>query len=87
MKNELTISETEYLLSNGKEGKLAVFMYAGISDPSIVLDQAIAQYTNGQKNYELISSSLDNPWMRVIMSNIDDIKQSEFNPDIHRLNS
>ena len=73
----LKINEAEYDLEDGRKGKLAVLIYAGDMDPRSVLDWAVKKYTEGSngKYYELIDAELNCPWVRVILSNINDMKQ------------
>lgn len=81
----LTINEAEYDLPDNRKGKIAVFMYSGEGDPKKVLDNAIKEYV-GHNNYvELIDAHLDNPWMRVIVSDINNMKQYAFDPSQHKL--
>ena len=81
----LTINESEYPLANGKMGKIAVFIYMGTRDPHTVLSAAVEDYVGEHEYYELLESSMDNPWMRVIVSNINDMKQEPFNSEFHKL--
>lgn len=74
----LTINEATYDLPDGKKGKIAVFMYSGGADPKIVLDKAVKEYVGENGYHELIDSHLDNPWMRVIVSDINGMKQRDF---------
>ncbi len=84
----LTINEADYELDGNKgKGKIAVFMYSGALEPSKVLDFAIKKYVDGKSYHELIDAHLDNPWMRVIISDINNMAQKEFNDQEHRLNS
>lgn len=83
----LTINESVYALKDGKKGKIAVFMYTGEADPENVLDYAVSIYVEDNGFHELIDANLDNPWMRVIVSDINDMKQEQFDPITHRLNS
>jgi hypothetical protein len=80
----LTINEAEYELLNGK-GKIAVFLYSGESDPSKILDFAIKKYVGNNGYYELIDAHLDNPWMRVIVSDINNMNQEDFDAQKHKL--
>ena len=74
----LTINESEYMLENGDMAKVSVFLYSGKLDPIKILDYAIKIYSNGEKHYNLMDSSLSNPWMRVVLSNINDMYQEPF---------
>lgn len=80
----LTINETEYTIKGGK-GKLAVFLYNGDGDPKQILDYAVSQYVGTKSYHELIDSGLDNPWMRVIVSDINTMYQYPFDTDEHKL--
>jgi hypothetical protein len=81
----LTINEAEYELPEGKKGKIAVFIYSGGADPKKVLDYAVNIYVENAGFHELIDAHLDNPWMRVILSDINNMNQEDFDPDTHRL--
>jgi hypothetical protein len=81
----LKINETEYDLPENKKGTLAVLMYSGGADPKKVLDYAVSVYVQKEFYHELIDAHLDNPWMRVILSDINGITQEDFNEDKHRL--
>jgi hypothetical protein len=81
----LTINEAEYDLSQKKKGKIAVFMYSGEADPKKVLDLAVSEYVEGTGYHELIDAHLDNPWMRVILSDINGMKQDDFDPTKYKL--
>ena len=76
----LTINESEYNLNNGKKGKIAVLIYNGAADPTKVLDYAVHQYVQQSGYHELVDANLDNPWMRVILSDINDMPQHQFEP-------
>lgn len=81
----LKISEAEYLLPNNNKAKVAVLMYHGDKDPKKILDYAVSIYVQNDGYHELIDANLDNPWMRVLLSDINNMKQENFNPEKHRL--
>lgn len=81
----LKINESEYDLPNDKKGKIAVLMYNGGADPKKVLDYAVRVYVQKNGYHELIDAHLDNPWMRIILSDINDMSQEDFDEDKHRL--
>lgn len=84
----LTINEGEYdLPKGGGKGKIAVFLYSGGADPKKILDYAVSIYVGGNGYHELIDAHLDNPWMRVILSDINHMKQEPFDEKKHRLTS
>lgn len=80
----LTINESEYKTKRGM-GKLAVFIYSGPKDPRQVIDYAIHQYVGSNSYHELVDANLDNPWMRVILSKINDIHQEDFDSEKHAI--
>jgi hypothetical protein len=81
----LKISEAEYVLPNKSKAKVAVLMYHGDGDPKKILDYAVSIYVQNDGYHELIDAHLDNPWMRVLLSDINNMKQENFNPEKHRL--
>jgi hypothetical protein len=83
----LSINEAEYDLPNNSKGKIAVFIYTGSADPKIALDYAVHTYVGTNGFHELIDANLDNPWMRVIVSDINNMIQRQFDPNTDRLKS
>ena len=61
-------------------------MYTGSSDPKTILDKAIKIYTQNNNYHEFIDSNLDNPWTRVIMSDVNGMHQMKFQHKTHRIN-
>lgn len=49
---------------------LAVFMYTGNKDAKTVLDAAVEQYVDSKPYYEFVDDNLNNPWTRVVVSEI-----------------
>lgn len=82
---DLTINEALYDLPGGKKGKIAVFIYSGGADPKRILDLAITSYVGDNGYHELIDANLDNPWMKVVISNINDMDQHVFEPSEDKL--
>lgn len=64
---------------NGKESNpsLAVFMYFGNENPVEVLDKAIATYVGDKDFYEFVDDNMDNPWIRVVLKEIEGFDKSE----------
>ena len=81
----LTINQTTYDLPSGLKGVIAVLMYVGNSDPKKVLDFAVDQYVGNEGCNELIDAHLDNPWMRVVISDINNMNQEIFDPELHKM--
>lgn len=82
----LTINESKYPLEHGGHGKIAVFIYTGSGDPKQMLDYAIREYVGDNHYHELMDANLDNPWMRVVISDINNMRQDPFDISIHKLN-
>lgn len=83
----LTISESEFRLENGRMGKIAVFIYCGDRDPSGILDMAVREYVKDSKKetHELMDANLDNPWMRAVVSEINDMFQEVYDSEQHHV--
>ena len=81
----ITINEAEYDLPNNEKGKIAVFIYDGDGDPAKALERAIKIYVDGNHHYEFLDFQMDKPWMRVIISNINDMEERVFDPKIDRM--
>lgn len=81
----MTINEGVYKLANGANAKIAVFIYSGEGDPAKHLEQAVLHYVEHNGHHELIDANLDNPWMRVILSDINNMKQEPYDSDTHKL--
>ena len=82
----LTINEAEFDLRDGiSKGKVAVLVYYG-GNPTEVLNSAVRSYVGEKEYYELIDANMDNPWMCVVVSNINDMKQENFDDFIKRRN-
>lgn len=77
--NDIRINEAEYDLENGEKGKLAVFFYSGDKDPRKILDHYTKLYAGDNHYYDLIDAQLNCPWVRVILSDINKMKQENFN--------
>ncbi len=82
---DLQIREVEFDLPNSNKGKIAVFLYSGELDPTKVLNWAVSRYVGNNSYNELIDASLDNPWMRIVLSDMNEVKSVPFDPTIHQL--
>lgn len=74
----LSINETSFPLENGEEGKLAIFLYSGSSDPKPILDWAVNQYAEEDEYIELMDAHMNNPWMRVVITDVNKMNQVKF---------
>jgi hypothetical protein len=82
---KIIFQESSFNLTHGRKGKLAVFMYVGSDDPVEKLDEAVSKYVGHDGYYEYVDINMDNPWTRVILSNINDMEQVEFDPSKHKM--
>lgn len=83
--NGLTISESVLSNEDGTQGKVAVFLYSGLENPSPILTHAVRTYVGDKEYHEFIDIGMDNPWMRVVLSNINDMSQEVFDKEKHSL--
>ena len=56
-------------VKNG-DSKIAIFTTNETDNPDKVLDNAVAKYVDGKPHIELINSNCDDPWARIIMSQL-----------------
>ncbi|MEI6815299.1 MAG: hypothetical protein WCL14_01715 [Bacteroidota bacterium] len=82
---QIKIQESTIDLKNGSKGKIAVLMYVGDDDPVTKLDSAVSKYVGHTGYHEFIDINMDNPWIRVVLSDIDEMNQVDFDPSIHKL--
>lgn len=82
---EIKIQESFIDLTRNRKGRIAILMYAGEGDPVGKLDWAVSEYTGNVAHNQFIDINMDNPWMRVIISGVNDMKQENFDPIKHKL--
>jgi hypothetical protein len=63
-------------------------MYSGSGDPQIELDYAISKYTETKddkevKYIQLMDSHLNMPWMRTVITGVNEMYQVEFDENSH----
>lgn len=68
-----------------QKGVIAVLMYSGSGDPKIALDDAVFKITEDIGYFELIDAHLNNPWTRVLVTNINDLTQDTLDLTEHKL--
>jgi hypothetical protein len=78
------INFREVITTDGKV-KIAIFAYTGSGDPVLYLNDAVSQYVGHEGYNEFIDANMDNPWVRVIIKGLNDMDQTEFDPQIHHL--
>lgn len=82
---KVRINYSTFTLKDGGKGAIAVLIYSGPGNPKTALDWAVSTITDEIRFFELIDAHLDNPWMRVIITNINDMEQEDFNATRHKL--
>ncbi|HKC69868.1 MAG TPA: hypothetical protein VKG26_16650 [Bacteroidia bacterium] len=82
---QVKIQESSINLKNEGKGQIAVLMYLGEDDPVAKLDWAVSEYVGHVGYNQYIDINMDNPWIRVIISGINEMKQEDFDPSIHKL--
>jgi hypothetical protein len=78
--NIVEIFEQE--LRNGDKvvGKVAI-LRGGLNtdNPTAIMNEAVSSYVEHQSYNEFVEVFLDNPWVRVIVSGINELDYKEFN--------
>ena len=64
---------------------MAIFIYSGNLAPAKMLDLAVSEYVERNGYYELMDASLENPWMRIVLSDINSLEQKIFKPNENKL--
>lgn len=82
---QVKIQESSLDLTRGRKGQVAVLMYSGEGDPVAKLDWAVSEYVGHVEHNQFIDISMDNPWIRVIISGINEMNQVDFDPEKHKL--
>jgi hypothetical protein len=82
---KIIFQESQINLTNGRKGKLAVFMFQGEDDPVAKLDGAVSAYVGNDGYNQYVDINMDNPWTRIIISDIDNMEQVEFDPSKHKM--
>jgi len=79
-KVKINQSDIKYDEEGKRSGRLAVFMYRGEYDPKAVLDESVRRYTENSGYHQFISYELDNPWIRVVIQDVNAMFQKNFDP-------
>jgi hypothetical protein len=82
---DVKVNISSYQITHNRKAKIAVLMYVGDSDPRPILDEAVRAFVRNKGHHELIDANLDNPWMRVVLENINDMTQKDFDPKTDHL--
>jgi len=82
---KIIIQESSIELTHDRKGQIAVLMYVGDKDPVAKLNLAVSQYVGNFSHIQFVDINMDNPWVRVIITGINEMNQEDFNPLIHKL--
>ena len=82
---QVKIQESSTILKNGKNGKVAFLIYDGVDDPVGKLDSAVSEYVGNVEHKHFVDINMDNPWIRVVVSGINEMEKYDFNPKEHNL--
>ncbi len=82
---KVKIQESTINLKQGGKGKVAIFLHSGEGDPVIELDAAVNKYVGHEQASQFIDINMDNPWVTVVISHINEMTQEDFNPLKHHL--
>lgn len=82
---QVKIQESNFKLKNNGNGKIAIFLYAGEGDPIKQIDKAVSSYVKDKSYTELVDIEMDNPWLRIVISGINEMKQEDFDSLKHQL--
>lgn len=82
---DVEIFEQEIKTKKGRRFKVAV-LHGGFTQeyPKEYMDNVVAEYTKGYLHNQFVESHLDMPWVRVILTGINDLDYIPF--DNHHLN-
>lgn len=77
--SKIEISEQPLLKNGQKVGKVAI-LRGGLNtdNPTEIMDNAVSKYVDRALHNQFIEIHLDNPWVRVVVSGINDLKYDDF---------
>lgn len=85
--NDQDIQIFEQLLDNGK-GTLSILCGGlGVSNPKAYMDSVVSNYVKGAMYNEFIEVFLDNPYVRVIITGINEVDFNKYDKNIHALDN
>ena len=75
---DVEIFEREFEIDN-KKVKIAI-LRGGLKsgNPTAALNEAVDEYVGAQSYNEFVEAHLDNPWVRVVLSGIDELDFKSF---------
>ena len=82
---KVKIQESTIDLKQGGKGKVAIFLHSGEGNPVVELDEAVTQYVGDKEASQFIDINMDNPWVTLVISEINEMVQVDFDPSKHHL--
>ncbi len=77
---KIQIYEQEIKSNDNTVGKVAILRGGlGTDNPKEIMDNAVSTYVEKKPYNEFIEIFLDNPWVRVIVSGINELDYQDFN--------
>jgi hypothetical protein len=77
--NEVEICQYDLNTNGVKRGKVAVLRGGiGAENPVSYMNKAVSKYVKGAMYNEFIEIHMDNPWVRVIISGINELNYEPF---------
>ncbi len=81
----IKISENTVSLTHDRKGKITILFFSGTGDPKTALNIAVSQYVQNKPHNQFIEIHSDNDYVRVIVSNINEMIYKPFIPQKHLL--
>ena len=78
--DKVKFQESPIKLTHDGQGKIGILTYEGEDDPVAELDAAVSAYVKDKEHIELVDINIDNPWLRVIATGINEMEQRDFDP-------
>jgi hypothetical protein len=81
----IKISENTVNLTQGRKGKITILFFTGTGDPKTALNIAVSQYVQNKPHNQFVEIHSDNDYVRVVVSNINEMIYEDFIPHKHLL--
>lgn len=76
LKNQYQLSvAVTHPIHNGRKVAFITILVGGLNDsnPKAYMDYVVSDFVNGRMYNEYIDANLDNPWLRIIIEDINDL--------------
>lgn len=70
----------EHTLGEGKEGGKIAILFGGlnVNNPKSYMDKVVNEYVGNHAYSQFVDIHLDNPWLRVVISGINNFEFNDF---------